>query len=131
MIAGEQGATMRDVGAPPLSLPTEERIALLFARADQEMVRTILREECGNNLPLYPNSDEQEVERIRFAVLKLSAGSVDKLQKVVLAAKTDWRDVLLWAGFANDPSAHKSWLPRSQSEFTFLSHLRRWWMNKC
>ncbi len=120
---------MRDVGAP-LSQPTEERIGLLFIPSDQELVRTILREECGSNLPLCPNSDEQEVERIRFAVLKLSAGSVDKLQKVVRAAKTDWRDVLLWAGFAYDPAAHKSWLPRSRSEPTFLSRLWRWWMDK-
>jgi hypothetical protein len=106
------------VGAPPLSQPTEERIALLFVPADQELVRTILRDECGNNLPLYQNSGEQEVERIRFAVLKISAGSMDKLQKAVRAAKTDWRDVLLWAGFANDPTAHKSWVPRSASEPT-------------
>ena len=86
---------------------------MLFVPADQGTVRTILREECGNNLPLYPNSSEQEVERIRFAVLKLSAGSVDKLKKAVRAAQTDWRDVLLWAGFANDPAAHKLWSPRS------------------
>lgn len=121
---------MRDVGAPPLSQPTEERIALLFVPADQEMVRAILRDECGNNLPLYPNSNEQELERIRFAVLKLSAGSVDQLQEAVRAAKTDWRDVLLWAGFANDPAAHKSWVPRSRSEPNFVSRLRRWWMDK-
>ena len=117
---------MRDVGTPPLSQPTEYRIILLFAPADQEMVRTILRDECGNNLPLYPNSTEQEVERIRFAVLKLSAGRVDKLQRAVLAAKTDWRDVLLWAGFANNPTAHKSWTPRSRLEPTITSRLLRW-----
>jgi hypothetical protein len=53
---------MRDVGAPPLSQPTEERIALLFVTADQETVRTTLRDECGNNLPLYPKNGIPIVE---------------------------------------------------------------------
>jgi len=105
---------MPGVGTPPLSQPTDERIALLFAPADQDRVRTILRDECGYNLPLYKSSTEQEVERIRFAVLKLSGGRLDKLQNAVSAAKTDWRDVLLWAGFANNPIAHKSWVPPSR-----------------
>lgn len=121
---------MRDVGTPPLTQPTEERIAWLFVPADQNMVRTILRDECGNNLPLYPTSSEQEVERIRFAVLKLSAGSVDKLQEAVRLAKTDWRDVLLYAGFANHPTAHTSWMPRSRFEPTVMSRLLRWWTSK-
>jgi len=105
---------MLGVGTPPLSQLTEERVASLFAPADQEKVRTILRDECGHSLPLYKSSTDQEVERIRFAVLKLSRGRIDKLQKVVTAAKIDWRDVLLWAGFADNPIAHKAWVPRSR-----------------
>jgi hypothetical protein len=98
---------------PPLNQPTEERIALLFAPAHQEKVRAILRDECGKNLPLYRNSSEQEVERVRFAVLKLSGGSLDKLEKAVTEAKIDWRDVLMHAGFGDDPTVHKSWVPVS------------------
>jgi hypothetical protein len=100
------------MGLPALSQPTEDRIALLFGADDQELVRAMLLDECGYNLVFYKNS-EQEVERIRFAVLKLSEGSIDKLKAAVDAAKSDWRDVLLWAGFGEDPGAHKLWRPRS------------------
>lgn len=72
------------------------------------MVRAIVRDECGYNLPLRGNHNEEEVERIRFAVLKLSRGNVDKLKKAVVDANTDWRDVLLWAGFAVDLDGDKS-----------------------
>jgi len=98
------------MGTPPLSTETERRIALLFAPALQETVSTILREECGNNLPFCHQEDEVGMERIRFAVLKLSAGKLDRLQEAVRLAKTDWRDVLVAAGFAQDIVAHQSWL---------------------
>src|SRR3982751_1902508 len=89
---------MRDMGTPPVSQATDDRIALLFAPAERERARLILRDECGNNLPACEGSDEG-IERIRFAVLKLSAGRLDKLQQKVEAAKIDWRHMLLAAGF--------------------------------
>jgi hypothetical protein len=42
-------------------------------------------------------------------VLKISNGDQDKLLEAVLLAKRDWRDVLVWAGFANDLDAHAQW----------------------
>jgi hypothetical protein len=99
------------MGTPPLSAETERRIALLFAPARQEIVRTILREECGNNPPFLQNAGETEIDRFRFAALKLSEGSLDKLRDAVRLAKTDWRDLLVAAGFAGTVDAHKDWLP--------------------
>jgi hypothetical protein len=51
------------------------------------------------------------IERIRFAVLKLSAGDLKALQRAIDLAKIDWRDVLVAAGFCSDVTAHKSWWP--------------------
>ena len=97
-------------GTPPLSQEAEKRIALLFEPKYQDTVRTILVHDCGNNL--WTKANETEIDRLRFAVLKVSRGRMDRLTAVVEAAKTDWRDVLLWAGFANNPQAHRSWLPK-------------------
>jgi hypothetical protein len=97
--------------ASQLSAETEKRISLLFPRNEQPLVRTILCEECGNNLPFLENLDERKLERFQFAALKLSEGRLDKLDWAIALAKTDWRDLLMSAGFGEDVNAHKSWLP--------------------
>lgn len=61
--------------------------------------------------PFCEKSDEFQLERVRFAVLKLSGGDLEKLRKAVKLAQTDWRDVLMAAGFGHDVNAHKSWSP--------------------
>ena len=40
---------------------------------------------------------EREVKRVRLAILKLSAGSEQKIREYVAIAKKDYRDVLFWA----------------------------------
>jgi hypothetical protein len=42
-------------------------------------------------------SYERERERVQLAILKLSAGSEEKLREFVAIAKRDYRDVLFWA----------------------------------
>ena len=94
-----------------LSRETEKRISLLFPPNERQLVRTVLFEECGNNLPLLENLDERKLERFQFAALKLSEGKLDKLNDAIALAKADWRDLLMAAGFGEDVDAHKSWLP--------------------
>ena len=48
-------------------------------------------------------------ERVQCAALKLSAGRMDGLYDAIALAQTDWRDLLVAAGFAEDTRAHKSW----------------------
>lgn len=102
------------MGRPILSSETERRVALLFHPDQQDIVRIILLEECANNLPLLKDCDEVAIDRLRFAALKLSDGNVEKLRSAVNLAKTDWRDLLVAAGFARDINAHKSWLPEQR-----------------
>jgi hypothetical protein len=94
-----------------LSSETELRISFLFPPDRREQARALLQEECGNNLPFCQSKDETEMERIRFAALKLSGGDWGKLQKAIWLAKTDWRDLLVAAGFADHTTAHRSWIP--------------------
>ena len=79
-----------------------------FSRDQQQLVRTRLFQECGNNLPFLENLDEVQLQRFQFAVLKLSEGKMDKLDEAIELAKVDWRDLLAAAGF-EEPDAHTSW----------------------
>lgn len=96
---------------PDLSAETEIRVLLSFHREDVAEVRRILRDECGNNLPFCENSDSLQLERVRFAALKLSEGDKGKFHRAVQLAQQDWRDLLIAAGFADDTEAYQSWVP--------------------
>lgn len=94
-----------------LSDTTIERIDALFPADERAEVEEFLKTECGDNLPFCRNSDKHQMERIRFAVLKLSKGEMKKLVEAIDLAQKDWRDVLMAAGFGEDPEAHKKWRP--------------------
>ena len=96
--------------AVPLTDATVERIARSFPPQDHDLVSILLIEECGDNLTTHPDFVEL-IERIRFAVLKLSCGDLNALGRAIDLAKLDWRDALVAADFANDLNAHKSWWP--------------------
>jgi hypothetical protein len=100
--------------APPAPFPltdeTRTRIRALFPPEEQPQVERMLIERCGTNLPLVDDWPAH-VERNRYAVLKLSGGSLPELARHVAVACTDWRDVLVAAGFGHDPGAHRSWNP--------------------
>ncbi len=92
-----------------LSPNTQALVEKLFIPSEQSDVIKWLVEDCGNNLPFCKDSDEYQMERIRFAVLKLSKGDTFKLLEAIELAKKDWRDVLVWSGFGNDLDAHDKW----------------------
>jgi hypothetical protein len=98
------------VASSGVSPETGRRIVLLFPPDERDLVRMVLIEECGNNLPGLDKLDDVQLERFRFAVLKLSEGNLDKLDRAISLAKEDWRDLLIAAGFG-DPEAHQLWLP--------------------
>ena len=84
-----------------------------------KVFRPELREEatrmvaghCGETLPFHDDADPVKCERVRFAVIKLSRGDLDELQRWIDDANVDWRNVLMDAGFAIDPEAHLDWNP--------------------
>ena len=96
---------------PRLSPKTVEHIDSLFQPGSREPAIELLMHQCGNNLAFCEKSDEFQMERVRFAVLKLSEGDLEKLRKAIKLAQTDWRDLLMAAGFGHDVNAHKIWSP--------------------
>lgn len=96
-------------GVEPLTERTVRLVERLFDAADAARAQRLLLEECGTNLPFCDGQDAVGLERVRFAVLMLSAGDLDKLREVVEHAKQDWRDVLVWAGFGYSLTEHDRW----------------------
>ena len=83
----------------PLSPKTKQLLEKIFSGPKIKSAAEMLEAQCGNNLPFYEKSASQSIERIRFAALKLSGGDLEKLREAVQLAQTDWRDVLVAAGF--------------------------------
>lgn len=79
-----------------------------------EIAKDLLENECGSNLPFLEKYGPKELERFRFAALKLSAGQLDRLSEAFRLANHDWRDLLVAAGFADDIHAHEKWMPNGQ-----------------
>jgi hypothetical protein len=94
-----------------LSERTMDLVSLLFPNGPRKEVEDLLEIECGDNIPFCENNDKYTMERIRFAVLKLSEGRIEKLVQAIELAQTDWRDVLMAAGFGEDVEAHNKWNP--------------------
>jgi hypothetical protein len=95
----------------PLSPATWARVEILFGPKRRDAARELLENECADNLPSCEKSDMLALERVRFAVLKLSAGNLEQLRREIAAAKLDWRDTLMAAGFGSDVTAHEGWHP--------------------
>jgi hypothetical protein len=95
-----------------LTEATREKVRELFPPEQQPEVMQLLEIECGNNLTFLQHKTPEGLERFRFAALKLSQGDLQKLRSAIKLAKSDWRDLLVAAGFANSADAHKEWRVR-------------------
>lgn len=93
-----------------LSERTEALLTKIFPDlASRSEVTELLIKECGNNVPFCDEFSPEDMERIRFSVLKLCNGDVRKLPDAIELANFDWRDLFMAAGFGDDVDAHKSW----------------------
>jgi len=93
----------------PLSANTLQLVRRIFPPPDHAAVIAALETSCGSGLPLWISTTPEGLERIRFAVLKLSAGSMSEFGRAIAIATTDWRDVLVAAGFGSSLRAHTDW----------------------
>jgi hypothetical protein len=101
-----------------LSPKTRSHLATLFDPSDVRAAEAILVTRCGGQLPGMANASSEDLERIRFAALRVSNGRLRDLGAAVNLAQADWRDLLVAAGFADDPASHHRWTPRiSKADF--------------
>jgi len=94
---------------PKLSPRTKKLVEKIFGSTARDEVIHWLENECGNNLPGCDTSTAKQMERIRFAVLKLSQGNLKKLLQAIDLARTDWRDLFMATDFGFDLTAHEKW----------------------
>ena len=93
-----------------LSEKTETVLERVFPDDEtRNAARTTLIHKCGNNVPFCEDSGPEEMERIRFSVLKLSKGDIKKFHEAVELANIDWRDLFMAARFGHDTKAHVKW----------------------
>ena len=96
-----------------ITLKTEQLINRYFTADEKKLVISLLIDECGHNMATLPTGNSKDIaaflERIRFAALKLSDGDLTNFERAIELANTDWRDLLVSAGFANDINAHDVW----------------------
>ena len=64
--------------AVPQSKTTSKRLETLFSKSDRAEVAALLVEDCADNLPSWRDGTQEGLERIRFAVLKLSEGTLQR-----------------------------------------------------
>ncbi len=94
----------------PMTNATERHLVRLFRSEEVAEVTALLETECAANLPLLGTAATPlGLERIRFAVLRCSGGDLGRLRDAITLAKSDWRDVLVAAGFAARVEAHLAW----------------------
>lgn len=90
---------------------TRTRVDRLCKEGDRAEATRLLMDDCTAASMHFSSEQVALVERCHFAVLKLSHGSLDKLSDAICLAQTDFRDLLMAAGFGEDISAHLNWLP--------------------
>lgn len=92
-----------------LSEDTTTLVDFLFVNPSvNEKMKEKLRKDCLENIPFCENSNPKEMERIRFAILKLTSEQMNSTDWFELA-RCDWRDLFMVAGFGHDIHAHEKW----------------------
>lgn len=85
-------------------------IQQLFDSEQQSEIENILISDCSYTL--IPERDaawDKLRERVQLGVLKISNGNMDKLLSAIILAQTDWRDLLMAAGFGYSVTEHEHW----------------------
>jgi len=98
----------------PLSPGTHLRLRALFRQEDLAEAEALLEEQCADGLPFGESMTPADLERIRFAAIRVSDGRLSELREAIALANVDWRDLLVGAGFAHDVRAHEEWMPRQR-----------------
>jgi hypothetical protein len=97
-----------------LSIKLRAKVETMFPPEQVAAVPALLETQCGADLPLIGAQDPVGVERVRWAALRMSGGSLERLQAAIESANRDWRDALVAGGFATSVRAHL-WLESDET----------------
>ncbi len=95
-----------------LSPAARQRIQAVFREEDVAHAERMLT-QCTDDPLLISDVMRQSVDRIVFAMIRLTGGRLDRLENEAIPLfRQDWRDLLVAADFAEDVHAHETWQPR-------------------
>ncbi|MFV2057949.1 MAG: hypothetical protein ACC707_15905 [Thiohalomonadales bacterium] len=78
-----------------------------------------LQDYCEYLLEFFSEDSQPETyERFCLAILKIAKSSNEKLNEAVELGKTDYRDLLVSAGFGNSITIHNDWASKILHEKT-------------
>ncbi len=92
-----------------LSPNTKSLVNILFKPRDAKEVCDKIEIYCGTETLGCEGWTSEQLERIIFAVLKFSCEAKGGVEVAIELANTDWRDLLMVAGFGEDLNAHQMW----------------------
>lgn len=95
---GQTRSVVPNMTAP--SKLNEAQVRALFAEGEVSEAIQLLSEQSPGV------GHASLLERIRSAAVRVSGGDLMELRRALALAATDWRDLLVAAGFANDVNAH-------------------------
>jgi hypothetical protein len=95
----------------PLSPQARLRLDRVFPPAARAEAERLLVEGCGPNLPGGEKWTSFGIDRIRFAAMKTSGGTVEGLKQAIDLGKRDYRDLLMSAGFGYTFTSYLMWMP--------------------
>ena len=87
-----------------LSDAAKQHIRALFSPADVAEAERLMA-AFAREMPPFG-------DRIPFAAIRCGAGDLGRLREAIQLGRTDWRDLLVAADFADDVHAHERWRPR-------------------
>ena len=98
-----ESAEERESGDPP---NPGDRALEVSRRLEQAFADPVVRERVRSQLMTYGQERwENEPDRVRLAILKLAEGEEARIARFVRDAKTDYRDVLMWAEYPREGAA--------------------------
>jgi hypothetical protein len=104
-----------------LSRAARDRIVAMFGEDDVAPAERLL--ECSADSPFLLSAvSRQGADRLLFAMIRLSDGSLERLRDAIALFRRDWRDLLVASEFARDIYAHEKWRPRRLQSET----VKRW-----
>lgn len=94
------------IGPQKFSDRTEHWLTVLFpVEAERDQARVMLLSAWSGSL-----LSREHPDRLNGAALKLSDGKLEKLRKAIEIGRRDYRDLLVWSGFAVNVH-YEDWMP--------------------
>jgi len=96
---------------PMLGPLTQALIDSVCPAPQRAAVANLLSQRCAGNLPGVGTTPDWQalIDRVQLATLRGSDWDLSRITRAVELANTDWRDVLMGAGFGHSLRTHVQW----------------------